>query len=274
MSAATRGPIRADVKPCSPEETARIKAEFRRDGFRHIPGVLTADEVAALREAIDRLFADAVKTKDPCKFYNPFVAVRLFEDDPIFADMLTREPIISLVESILGQNCHLIANNVVRNKPGQAIDSHHVDDVLFFPVAEGMERHDPRLTMPVFLLTVQILLSDVPSMEYGPTEFVPGSHYSGRHPNDPKNPTFEGRRAAPIFCKAGDIYLHNGQCWHRGAPNTSNQTRYLLQQSYGMRFVSQRFYPFVNYQLPQSVLDRADERLKRVLGLHSKGAYG
>lgn len=274
MSTATCSPIRTDLKPYSPEETEKIKSDFLRDGYRHIPGVLSEDEVVALREAIDRLFADPVKTNDKFKFYNPFVAVRLFEDDPIFEDMLTREPIISLVESILGKNCHLIANNVVRNAPGQAIDQHHVDDVLFFPVAEGMERHDPRLTMPVFLLTVQILLTDVPSMEYGPTEFVPGSHHSGRHPNDPKQPTFEGRGAVPIFCKAGDLYLHNGQCWHRGAPNTSNRTRYLLQQSYGMRFVSQRFYPFVNYQLPQHVLDRADERRKRVLGLHGKGAYG
>ena len=69
-------------------------------------------------------------------------------------------------------------------------------------------------------------------------------------------------------------YLHNGQCWHRGAPNTSNRTRYLLQLAYGMRFISQRFYPFVNYHLPQHVFDRADDRCKRVLGFHPKGAYG
>jgi hypothetical protein len=41
-----------------------------------------------------------------------------------------------------------------------------------------------------------------------------------------------------------------------------------------MRFVSQRFYPFVNYQLPSRVLERADERRRRVLGFHPKGAYG
>jgi hypothetical protein len=41
-----------------------------------------------------------------------------------------------------------------------------------------------------------------------------------------------------------------------------------------MRFISQRFYPFVNYQLPAHVLARADERRTRVLGVHPKGAYG
>jgi hypothetical protein len=41
-----------------------------------------------------------------------------------------------------------------------------------------------------------------------------------------------------------------------------------------MRWVSQRFYPFMNYQLPQHVLDNADEQRKRVLGFHPQGAYG
>ena len=139
-----------------------------------------------------------------------------------------------------------------------------------------MARHDPRLRMPVFLLTVQIPLTDIPSDEFGPTQFVPKGHYSGRQPEDVKNPLFEGREPVSIHCKAGDIYLHNGQCWHRGAPNTSIRTRYLLQQAYGMRWVAQRFFPFLNYRMPQHVLDHAsgDENMLRVLGKHPKGAYG
>jgi ectoine hydroxylase-related dioxygenase (phytanoyl-CoA dioxygenase family) len=263
-----------DAKPFSAEQTSLIKTEFLRDGYRVIRGVLSREEVAALRAAVDAVFADPVKAKDPNKCYGPFIAVRLFEDDPLFEDLLTREPIISLVENILGETCHLVANNVVRNAPGQAIDKFHADELVFFPLPEGIARHDPRVTMPVFLLTVQILLTDVPSVEYGPTEFVPGSHYSGRPPNDPKKPTFERRGPVALLGNAGDIYLHNGQCWHRGAPNTSDRTRYLLQMAFGARWVSQRFYPFVNYQLPAHVLDRADERRRRVLGFHPKGPYG
>jgi ectoine hydroxylase-related dioxygenase (phytanoyl-CoA dioxygenase family) len=246
-------------------------AAFNRDGFLHIPGVLTPEEIAALKAGVDRVFEDDCFKANR---YSDYIAARLFETDPIFEEMLTREPIISLIENILGKDCHLIAENVVRNAPGQAIDFFHADDLVILPIAEGMERHDPRLTMPVFICTVQIPLTDIPSIEYGPTEYVPGSHYSGREPNDPYRPSFEGREPVPIFCNAGDIYLHNGQCWHRGAPNTSTRTRYLFQLSYGMRWVSQRFYPFMNYQLPQHVLDNADERRKRVLGFHPQGAYG
>lgn len=265
--------IIGDAPAYEPQQVALFKERFSRDGFLHIPGVLAPQEVEALKAAIDRVFSED-KWKNTDNRYGDFVAVRLFETDPVFEEMLTREPIIGLIESILGPDCHLIAQNAVRNAPGQAIDHFHVDDLLILPAAEGVERHDARLTMPIFICTVQIPLTDIDSLEYGPSEYVPGSHYSGRQPNDTKNPSFEGRGPVPILCRAGDIYLHNGQCWHRGAPNTSDRTRYLFQLSYGMRWVSQRFYPFVNYQMPQEILDRADQRRQRVLGVHPKGAYG
>ncbi len=254
------------------QQTA-ILEQFARDGFALIPGVLAPDEVAALKERIDRAFEDE-SLRATHNRYSDFILVRLFELDPLFQEMLTREPIISLVEDVLGDSCHLIAQNVVRNKTGQAIDSFHADDLVILPVPEGVARHDPRLRMPIFILTVQIALTDIPSDEYGPTQFVPGSHYSGRQPNDKRNPSFEGRGPVSVHARAGDIYLHNGQCWHRGHPNTSSRTRYLLQQAYGQRWVSQRFYPFLNYQMPPHVIERADERGLRVLGKHPKGAYG
>lgn len=264
-------PIIQDAPAYTPGQIASLKAEFYRDGYRHIPAVLSPQEVAALKHGIDRVFTDERWSNNR---YGPIVAVRLFETDAIFEDMLTREPIIGLVESILGPDCHLIAQNAVRNPPGSAIDTFHADEEPIFPVADGMDRHDPRLIMPVLILTVQIPLTDIPGDDYGPTQYVPGSHYSGRQPNDTSKPLFEGRGPVSILSKAGDIYLHNGQCWHRGAPNTSERTRYLLQLHYGTRNVAQRFYPFVNYRLPEHILARADERRKRVLGLHRKGAYG
>lgn len=265
--------LSSDRKPFTPQEIETHKAAFNRDGFLLLRSILTGEEVEALKAGIDRVFMEP-RWKESGNVYNDFIAVRLFETNPIFEEMLTREPIIGLVEAILGNDCHLVAENAVRNAPGQAIDQWHVDDLLIFPVAEGMERHDPRLTMPVFILTVQIPLTPIPSIEYGPSEYFPSSHYAGRKPDGISPQPFEDREPVAMLCNPGDIYLHNGQCWHRGAPNTSEQTRYLFQLSYGMRWVSQRFYPFVNYQLPAQVLENADERRKRVLGIHPRGAYG
>jgi hypothetical protein len=38
--------------------------------------------------------------------------------------------------------------------------------------------------------------------------------------------------------------------------------------------IAQRFYPFLNYCMPDHVLEGAGERLLRVLGKHPSGPYG
>ncbi len=263
----------SSAKPLSDEERSRVVDDFHRDGFCHVPAVLTPDEIATARATIDRIFDDPKYTES----YNAldgYIALRLFEIDPFFEQFLTREPLISLAEAIVGPDCHFISQNAIRNHPGKAIDTFHVDDGVYFPVNNGVERHDPRLTLPVFIANCTFALSDVSSLEYGPTQVVPGSHYSGRQPNDLKDPVFEGKHAVPIFCKAGDLYLFNNQAWHRGAPNTSDRTRYVFGVGYARRFMAQRFYPYMGYQLPQGMSERADPRRRRVLGLHEKGAYG
>ncbi|MSR82626.1 MAG: hypothetical protein EXS58_06830 [Candidatus Latescibacteria bacterium] len=264
---------RQSGQPLAPEQSAAILDRFYREGFAYIPGILSAGECAQLRERVDRAF-DAHPVGQSDLRYGEIVLVRLFELDTLFRDLLVREPIIGLCDAVLGPQCHLFAQNLVRNGQGQAIDRFHVDDEVEFPLPDEIPRHDARLRLSVFRMTVQILLSDVEAEQYGPTQFVPGSHYSGRNPSDPLTPSFEGQGPVSILGRAGDIYLHNGQCWHRGAPNASTRVRYLLQHAMGRRWVAQRFYPFLNYHMPEHVLEGADERLLRVLGKHPKGPYG
>jgi len=256
------------------DEIVRVCEVFHREGFVHIPGILPA-RAARLRDKIDRFFADERLVASHHR-NDDIVMVRMFELDCEFLDLLTAEPFISIAEHLLGEQCHLIAQNVVRNPPGRAIDHFHVDDELQMPLPPELAAFDPRMQMPLHVFTIQILLSDVPDVAHGPTQFVPRSHYSGRIPNDPHAPAWDGSGPQSILGRAGDIYLHNGQCWHRGAPNASDRTRYLLQHAYGRRWVAQRFYPFTGYTLPEHVRGRisTDPRAQRILGHHPKGAYG
>jgi ectoine hydroxylase-related dioxygenase (phytanoyl-CoA dioxygenase family) len=109
-------------------------------------------------------------------------------------------------------------------------------------------------------------LSDIDTIAHGPTQYIPGSHFSGRHPNDQQNPTFEGRGPVSILCKAGDIYLQDPQCWHRGAPNTSDRTRYLIQSQYAVDWAYRRFGWMNRVPVPTQVLQSASDRLLSVLG--------
>ena len=267
----------------SKEKTAEIAQQFFRDGFVHIPGVLTEGEVTALREKSDELFADpqlAERTNPDLADVRyvqmgghaesgeslPFILRNTIELDPIFRDMLLREPILSLAEAIVGENCKFCGQNVLRNLPGLSIDQWHVDGSVHFPVTDEMPRHDSRLRMPVMWFTVQMALNDIETIEEGPTQYVRGSHYSGRHPNDQDNPEFEGNKPASILCKAGDIYLQDPQCWHRGAPNFSGKTRYILQSQYAAYWAYWRFSLCNGVPVPEDVLQNGDDRLVSLLG--------
>ena len=250
----------------SAERTSAIIRDFKQDGFVLIPGVLETGETSKLREKVDELFERPELAESGHKGKNPFIIWHLNELDRIFCDMLTREPIYSLMEAIFGSGFQQCGNQVLRNEEGQQIDRWHVDNALWFPLPDGVPRHDPRVEMPEFWLTVQIALSDIDTLDHGPSQYVPGSHYSGRNPPEAGTPAFAGRDPVSVLCRAGDIYLHNPQCWHRGTPNCSGKRRYLLQQQYGQAWAFRRYNAYINYKLPAHLLKDADERLLDVLG--------
>ena len=268
--------------PFTAEELAPILEDFYKNGATIIRSVLSSDECERMCRRVDEIFSEPyfaemrnVKIHSHHNGKDPIVVHRLFECDRMFRNLLVREPIISLAETVLGPQSHCIAQGCILNRIDLGINRFHVDDGLEFPITnDEVKRHDPRLRIPVFRMSVQIALTDQDEDRYGPSQFVPGSHYAGRPPNDVENPIFEGQGPVSLAMKAGDLYLLNGQTWHRGAPNQTDRVRYLFHQVYGQRFVAQRFWPYLNYHMPDYVLEGADERLLRVLGKHPEMAYG
>jgi ectoine hydroxylase-related dioxygenase (phytanoyl-CoA dioxygenase family) len=222
---------------------AKTAEDFHRDGYVLVPGVLSRDEAARLRDRTEEYFArrDAIDPAHVSYVGDTFVLRRAADLDPAYAHLIRRPSIYGVVEAALGAEPAFNALNVIRNAPGQAIAHWHVDDLLEHPLPEAIARFDPRIRMPVLWLTVQLALSDIETAAHGPTQFVPGSHYSGRHPSPKDAPVFEGRGAVDVLCRAGDIYLTNHQCWHRGAPNISDRIRYVLQVQYAARWADRRF---------------------------------
>jgi len=211
------------MSPTQLSETAisDILDRFYRDGCVLIPGVIPEAECAELRALTDRIALASPS----------FVIRNPEEQDVAFARQFIREPILTLVRRILGPESRFCGQNVIRNLPGQAISHWHVDDKLEYPLPPDVPRWDGRARLPLTWLSAQVPLSDILTLDDGPTEIVPGSHYSGRL-SPKENPVFEGRGAEPVLCRAGDVYLFNHQLWHRGRPNTGTRTRYLMQLQY------------------------------------------
>ena len=275
------GPIRAG-ESFDKTETKEIIDTFHQEGFVYIPGVLEPEEISALKDRTDELLDDPVLAKrenldlsdrhyvqtkkDKTGEALPFILRNTIELDSIFRDMLVREPILGLAEAIVGQDCKFCGQNVLRNLPGLAIERWHVDGAVHFPVPDDVPRHDQRIRPPVLWITVQMALTDIDTLEQGPTQYVPGSHWSGKNPNDQDHPSFEGNEPVSLFCKAGDIYIQDPQCWHRGAPNTSDRTRYIMQSQYAISWAWIRFGWANRVPIPEKELLSTSDRILNLLG--------
>ena len=243
-----------------------LLAEFHREGFLMLRDVVPAERIEVLRVGVLRAF------EEPDGIYGDIIRVQMFERGEEFEEMVDYPGVVDLVEAILGPDCHLCAQAAAKTRPGHIIGDWHVDDAVRFPLPDGVEL-PAEIPMPCTGVHMIFYLVDVP-LELGPTQLVPGSHRSGREPADPwdPTPTYKGRGPYSAVGRAGDLVFYHHQTWHRGGPNDCHERpRLTLHHSYGSRFIAQRFYPFINYRMPEEVLERADPRRRRLLGVHPPG---
>ena len=273
MSTAT---VETATQPRSKEEIQALAKTFQREGYVVIPNVISREKCAIFREEIDRIYRDVPCTA-PEQGYGDWLRVKLFHYSDHFASHIDYSPVYDVVEAVLGNNCHLIANNIVRNGKDFSISTWHVDEELLFPLPDGVE-FDERIELPCFSVNTQWYLTDV-GPDDGPTQVVPFSHRAGKQP--PKGgqgvddlPSYKEHAAKSLLVTAGDVALQHAQVWHRGAPVLSDKTRYLLQYSYGKRCFAQRFHPFTGYDLPAHVKANATARQLRLYGFHGRGPWG
>ena len=266
-------------EPFTDEETRRITEQFQRAGYYDFGPVLEADEVAALFEDMERKWNDPRMHEPARDQIRGTSLMRMFEYSTAFRDLIVREPFASLAEAILGEDCHCMSQNALYTPPNvnavaDAPGGWHLDDLAHFPLPDEIPRHDPAIQLPCFVMQIFTPLTDVEALEYGPTQIVPGSHYAGRGPQEQDQPEFDGNRPYSFLTRKTHAYMFNNQTWHRGAPDTSERTRLMAGVTYSKRFVSQKFYPFIDYRMPDHVWDGASPRLQRLLGRHEKGPYG
>jgi ectoine hydroxylase-related dioxygenase (phytanoyl-CoA dioxygenase family) len=253
----------AEFRQWVAEHLGELVAELHEQGYLVLRGALRPEQIEPLRRGVLAAF------EEPDDAYGPLIRVQMFERGEIFEALIDQPGVIDFVEAILGGECHLCAMAAAKTSPGRTIAEWHVDDAVRFPLPEGVKL-PPEIRMPCTSLNMIYYLVDVPK-ELGPTQFVPKSHRSARepHPYDPA-PSYEGNTPVWAVGKAGDVVVYHHQVWHRGGPNTLGE-RLTVHLSYGCRFIAQRFFPFINYHMPEEILARSDPRRRRLLGIHPRG---
>jgi ectoine hydroxylase-related dioxygenase (phytanoyl-CoA dioxygenase family) len=265
----------------APEASTRLE----REGWACLPGLLSPSETRALRAEVEGVY-DTVEAD----LRNPGLAPDQRED--FRYEMLNRSAacqrlvadrrILDVVEPLLGEDCHVIANTAWRNPPRQAHQhggGHwHIDAGPHVPRPPGVP-WDDRIPYPVFAVAVHVHLRDCPRAS-GPTAVIPGSHRSGQHPPFERlkddSLTFDGRDALPLLAEAGDVHLFVSDVWHRRLPTTEDDAgRFFVQIHYGRRDLAQRLRTSrESHQLADAAVARAaDPRERTVLGLHDPLFY-
>src|SRR6188508_2384721 len=171
--------IRTD--PVPPESEA-----LQHDGYVVLPAVFSADEVAALVADIDRVY-DAVPPDERVPnrddgHYDPFRYEMLNRSAEV-QRAIGHRAILDVIEPLLGEDCHVIANTAWRQPPGESThggQGWHIDSGPHVPRPEGVP-WDERIPYPVFAVATHLMLQDCP-LEAGPTGVIPRSHTSGQAP--------------------------------------------------------------------------------------------
>lgn len=250
-------------------------ARFHRDGFLVVEDALPEDLVRDLKSDLD----DALGGP-PTSAGNVEIAVRMFERSGANLRLFDHEPVVTFAERLISEDrpalgpdhVHVVHNNAFRTPPQAGISTWHQDEPPHYLVTHGEPPTNVRL--PVLLFTCNYYLTDVTDLAHGPTQFVPGSHLFGAH----CPPTMEGSPrqgdVVTAYGRAGTAIMFSCQVWHRGHPNLSERTRYVAQVSYAHRIIGHRYFPFMNYVMPDHVHAGANPRLRRLLGFLPTGAYG
>ena len=245
--------------------------QFHRDGCLFLREVLPPDLCAELRRDLDDALEES-EVAGPGDKPRIELHHRMFESSAANLKLFDMEPVVTFAERLVASNCHVIHNNSFRTPPGTGLSSWHQDDAPHYEITHGEPPDNVRL--PVLLFTCNYYLTDVDTVDNGPTQTVPRSHLFGASPPNPVEGSEYEDRIVSNVGPAGSVIMFNNQVWHRGAPNQSERTRYITQISYGRRLVGHKYFPFMNYQMPEHVFEGADDRRRRLLGFLPRGAYG
>ena len=245
--------------------------DFHRDGYLFLRNVIPPDWCAEMRRDLDAALAEE---SGPAQDDPPRMRLvhRLFEVSSANLRLFDVEPIVSFAEALVAPNCHVLHNNSFITPHGTGISTWHQDDAPHYVITDG--ERPKNVHLPVLWFTANYYLTDVLHADNGGTEVIPGSHFFGSSPpGDLKGTEWEPQILSNLG-PAGSVAMFNNQVWHRGGPNRTHDTRYITQITYGRRMIGHKYYPFMNYQMPEHVYKDADPRLKRLLGFLDHGPYG
>ena len=258
--------------------------QLEGEGYTLVRQAFSASEVEALAAEINAVFdtdAPDQRSERPIGG-NDMFRYAMLNRSPLSQKAVAHRAILDVIEPLLGEDCHVIANTAWRNPPASD-ETHngerwHIDAGPHVPLPEGTS-WPADIPHPVFAIGVHIYLREC-TIKDGPTGVIPGSQLSGRFPPRDRllddDLQYEGQGVVPLLAQPGDVGFFVSDIWHRRMrTQPGDQGRFFLQVHYGRRDIAQRLLPTaeVNQLSSDAIARAATDRDKTVIGLHAPFFY-
>lgn len=243
--------------------TTEQRRSFEEDGFLVVPGALSAEEVARLVEACDRL-AEPLLRKPKLfgrpEFNHLDLRPGLLREESLFA-LVAHAPAVPLVVQLLSPNIHLHSTTLIYKRPEEP-------DAPAFRRGWHRDIRIPRdlghKSLPMVGIKVCYCLTDFQRPNSGMTLMARGTHLREEPLAIPKGEVDPlGVEVCDLRLNAGDAFLFENRIFHTAAPNRSDRTSKVLMYGYAYRWMK----PEVYLDVPdRRHLERADPVERQLLG--------
>jgi hypothetical protein len=232
------------------------KRRLDQDGFLALENFAGPELLGALRQRIDELFI-ALGERAGAEFKQEPQTDRLanmVDYDEIFRRSIMEPKLLACVEHVLGAEYKLGSLNARSARPhSDWVQPLHCD-MGALPDEKGYS-----------VCNIIWMLDDF-TTENGATRCVPGSHLSGKLPQDAlEDPVAAHPEEILLTGKAGTVVVMNAHLWHGGTANRTNKPRLAMHSFYCRRDLPQQQYQkkLLRPELQQSL----GPELRRLLAL-------
>ena len=233
-------------------EASEAIASLARDGYCIIENALDGQQLAAVRQEVDRLNALTPASASSFGGYNTRRAFNLLGRSRVFDPLVMQPTVVATIESHLDDQIQLSETSTVTLGPGQGSQILHYDDGCY-PM--------PRPHMP--LMVSAMLAVDDFAVANGATRVVPGSHLAPEV--DPEADT------VPLKMSAGSVGLWDGRLVHGGGANTTDVARRGVAVLYARAWLRQQENQYLC--IAPEVVAGFDRRFQRLLGWSLYGPH-
>jgi ectoine hydroxylase-related dioxygenase (phytanoyl-CoA dioxygenase family) len=213
------------------DDVERQVEDLRGVGFTLVPSGLGGEELAALRDRLDAVYARQVEElggEDQLRRCNEIDVARapLLYDDA-FVHVAANGNLLALVRRMLGDNVVLVQQNGLLTRPASANYQARWHRDLSY---QHWTSSEP--------LAINALLAvDEFTAASGATLVLPGSHLRVEFPSD----DYVQRHARALEAPAGTFLVLDAMLFHRAGTNVSSRPRRAVNHVIGRPFLAQQF---------------------------------